>query len=174
VSKHIEVAVKDGMRAGLNAYMGSLAASGLDNVRARYDELLDMSGRKRFDWYCAQFGADVTAMQSVKPSRARKVRNAVTQAVAPRTIDDEIAQAKARLAELEREAKAQTAKPRKIAKDAQPEVRELLWRPWAIERYGLPTKVGATFTYTSKKRGTVNTHRVVRKTAEGIFTRRAS
>jgi hypothetical protein len=101
---HIKTAAQSGMRSGLNAYMASCAASGLPEVQERYGELLDMSGKARFQWYCAKFGPDVDAIKGARPSVRERVRNAV--APATRTIDDEIAQAEARLKALKEQAKA--------------------------------------------------------------------
>lgn len=167
---HIRTAASEGMKAGLNAYMASCAASGLPEVQARYDELLSLNAKQRFNRYCTLFGAQVDAAKSTPTPRKGRVRKAIESVTGNASLDEQIAQAKARLAQLEAQ-KAAPTPTRKPARKAQAsEVRESLWRPWAIAKYGLPTQVGATFEYRSKKRNTVKTHRVTRVTNEGIFT----
>lgn len=52
---------------------------------------------------------------------------------------------------------------------------ENLWRTWAVEKYGIPTKKGATFAYTSSRaNGQVTTHRVTKVTDEGVYAVRVS
>lgn len=67
---HIEVAVKDGMRAGRDAYLAKLESSGLPAVRAKISEF---KGRKGFARYCSQFGADVDAAKA-SPERTSRAR----------------------------------------------------------------------------------------------------
>lgn len=49
------------------------------------------------------------------------------------------------------------------------------WNPYWVAKHGIPTKVGATFTYRSKKYGTTSEHRVESVKRDGsVVTRRIS
>lgn len=183
VKSHIEVAATQGMKAGFNAYMSQLSRSGLPQVQAKLAELQGMRKRQRFATYCAMVGPDVTAFQA-ELGAAKRTPNAtvvpstkITLPAAPVALSDEIAQARARLAELEAlaAAEAKAEKPRtRSSRTSKPaaEVKENLWREWAVRKHGIPQTVGATFAYKGKRR--TSTFKVTRITAEGTFTVRVS
>lgn len=50
--------------------------------------------------------------------------------------------------------------------------KENLWRPWAVARFGIPTTVGGTFTYKSKRANRNTVHVVTRVTADGVYAKR--
>ena len=169
---HLEVAAKSGMKAGFKAYMTTLKRSRLPEVRATLDTLNAMSSRQAFAFYCAKHGPDVTAIVDAiveQPTRKRTTRQAEPEA--PAGLAAEIAEARARLAELEKQAKAESA-PKRKRTSAKAEVKENLWREWAVRKNNIPTKVGATFTYKGKRRTT--TFQVTRVTSEGVYSKRVS
>lgn len=105
-------------------------------------------------------------VQAAYPAQAQ-----VDQAARIAALEAELAALKgerksATTALLERNEAART--PAKPASE-----KSYLWRPWAINKHNLPTKVGATFRYRSKKSGKVNVHRVVKVTSEGVTSVRA-
>lgn len=166
---HLEVAAKSGMKAGFKAYMGTLQRSRLPQVIETRQALDAMTNRQAFAWYCAKHGPDVTAIQTVlveqaAPTTRKRTSRPVAQA--PVGLAAEIAEARARLAELE----AQASKPA-APKAKSTTVKENLWREWAVRKHNIPTKVGATFTYKGKRRTT--TFVVTRVTSDGVFTKRA-
>lgn len=74
------------------------------------------------------------------------------------------------------EAPSKSAKPkpksRKTTRKAPAnKTREYRWRPWACARFGIPTKVGGTFDYVSKRSGSTRTHVVVRVDGDEVFSR---
>ena len=158
---HLEIAARDGMKAGFKAYTRTLVRSQLPQVVETRETLERMGKRAAFAWYCAKHGPDVIAF----PPEAEPE-------VAP--LASEIEAARARLAELE----AQAAKPKRThtrssGRTSKPEaVKENLWREWAIRKHSIPTKVGATFTYKGKRR--TSTFKVTRVTNEGVYTVRAA
>jgi hypothetical protein len=157
---HLAIAREKGMKAGFNAYVATLERSGLQTAQAKLAEIRSMGKRKAFAAYCASKGPDVLARPV---TRKRTSRPAVVESV-PAGLAEEVLAARKRLAELEAELNAQPK--------SQPEQgKENLWRPWAIRKYDIPTAVGATFVYKGKRRTT--TFKVVRVTAEGVFTVKA-
>lgn len=137
-ASHIAVARESGMKAGLRAYEDSLKRSGLPTVLAKAVEVLSMPAKQRFEWYCAQFGADVGVRESVSEV-------------------SEIDALRARIAELEGkstpaqriaatyDAPATPAAPAKL----QPKATKITF-PMAmvIKRYA--TKTGESFEFTAK------------------------
>lgn len=161
VKTHIAIAASEGMKAGFNAYTSKLQASGLPEVRKAAKEF---KGRKGFALYCTRFGADVDAAKGTftRSTRTHTRSSGRTQPL------NEREQLLARLAELDaQEAAVVEVKPARASKPTT--VKENLWRPWAIRKYGIPTTVGATWVYT-RKNGGKSTHKVVRVTADGVFT----
>ena len=166
---HIEIAASNGMRAGFNAYIPTLRKSGLPQAQAKLAEYEALPKRKRFSHYCATVGPDVTAYIASMKNKPRNVR---AGEVVEDVLADKLAEARQRLAELEAEAAAAKSKPRE--RKPKSEVKTNLWRAWAVRKYEIPTTIGATFEYVSKKRGTTHTHKVVRVTSEGVETQRVS
>ena len=178
---HLEIAAKKGMKQGFNAYMDTLRKSGLANAQATLDTLDAMSSRQAFAWYCAKHGPDVTAISSelvseptrnVAPVAGTTIRIAGKRERIPTGLASEIAQARARLAELEAQASKPKQRKRTSRKSTPAEVQENLWRPWAIAKHGIPAKVGATFAYKGKRR--TSTFKVTRVTDEGVYSVRVA
>lgn len=164
IKTHIAIAASEGMKAGHKAYTRKLRASGLPEVRAAADQF---KGRRGFALYCTRFGADVDAAkgQLTRPTRTY-TRSSRTLVSVP--VLSEREQLLARLAELDaQEAAVVEVRPSRSSKPTT--VKENLWRPWAIRKYGIPTTVGNTWVYT-RKNGGKSTHKVVRITADGVFT----
>jgi hypothetical protein len=164
-ASHITVAAESGMKAGLRAYMASLAVSGLPQVAEAHGELLDMSSNERFKFYCNKFGRKVEDARGVDVKaapRSRMQRENVVQTGA----EAEIAELEARIAEL------RAPKPAKAERKSTKATKENLWRPWAIAKHNIPTQVGATFTYKGKRR--TSTFKVTRVTADGVYSVRAA
>lgn len=159
---HLAIASTKGMKAGLNAYMTYLQRSGLPTVQAKLAEYESLRKRQRLAHYCNEFGAQVTAEQATMRNKPRNARVVGAQVFEdePETLSDEIAQARARLAELEAAAK-QAATPAKQDKVRKPNV----WHPWAVRKHNIPTKVGAEFTYKGKRR--TSTFKVTKVTRDG-------
>ncbi|MDE2098600.1 MAG: hypothetical protein KGL39_15205 [Patescibacteria group bacterium] len=172
VISHLEVAARDGMKAGFNTYMEQLQRSGLPQVRAKLAELLALPKRERFARYCATVGPDVTAMQTQRTFSAHNPGQGTTITLPTewQTIESplakQIAEARERLAKLEAQAKAQAPKPRTSKPKA--DAKENLWREWAVRKHSIPTKVGATFAYKGKRR--TSTFKVTRVTSEGVYS----
>lgn len=171
MQSHLTIAREQGMKAGFNAYVRTLERSGLPAAKAKLDEIHSMSKRKAFAAYCADKGPDVLAKQP-EPKQRRRTSRVQAESVAPVGLAAEIAQAKARLAELEAQAGVGLSHIfAKAEPKADSKVKTNLWRPWAVRKYGIPSKVGETFAYKGKRRTT--TFRVVSVTTEGITTVRA-
>lgn len=68
---------------------------------------------------------------------------------------------------------AEVAKPKRT-RSSKPKVteKENLWRPWAVARFGIPTTVGGTFTYKSKRANKNTVHQVTRVTQDGVYAKR--
>jgi hypothetical protein len=166
---HIQVAASKGMKAGYNARKQVLARSGLSTAQAALAE--------SFGDYCAKFGPDVTAAQASMRNEPRK-SNLVSRLVgvnpfASNPLEDEIEQARQRLAELEAQATKPAPKPKAKARASKPKTAtENLWREWAVRKHGIPTTVGTTFTYKGKRR--TSTFQVTRVTSEGVYSKRVS
>lgn len=161
---HLTIASTKGMKAGLNAYMTYLSRSGLPTVQAKLAEYESLRKRQRLAHYCNEFGPQVTAEQATMRNKPRNARVVGVQVFEdePTELSDEIAQARARLAELEAAAKAAKApKPAKVEQERKPNV----WHPWAVRKHNIPTKVGAEFTYKGKRR--TSTFKVTKVTRDG-------
>lgn len=167
VKTHIAIAASEGMKAGFNAYTSKLQASGLPEVRKAAKEF---KGRKGFALYCTRFGADVDAAKGAL-TRTTRTHTRSSRTTTPVLSERELLLA--RLAELDA-AEAPVVAPRPARASKPTTVKENLWRPWAIRKYGIPTTVGGTFVYTSKKSRKSSTHQVVRVTADGCYTVKVS
>lgn len=73
------------------------------------------------------------------------------------------------------------SKPKRVRKSAGGEITKLAnekprtWNPYWVEKNSIPTTVGATFKYVSKKYGTTSKHRVESVLKDGsVITRRIS
>jgi hypothetical protein len=167
---HVTIAATDGMRAGRDAYVAKCASSGLPQVRAAGKKY---SGRKGFALYCRDFGPAVTRAQGA-PTRTSRTSIPATPEVIIESnpLEAQLASLRAQLALLEAQASAPVATPKAAPK---PKVaKENLWRAWAVRKYNIPTTVGGTFVYKSKKSKKSSTHQVVRVTDDGCFTVKVS
>lgn len=150
MSQHLTIARTKGAKAGFKAFeqylKSPLGANNprLDGARA----LLVGSKKDRFNAYCGLYlTGTVTAPAS-----------------APVAELSEIEQLEARIAELKAQASKPASKP--ASKGDQPRV----WRSDWVARKNIPAKVGATFTYKSKKYGTTSKHRVIAVAKNGDVT----
>lgn len=167
---HILTAATSGPRAGRDEYVAKCRQSGLPAVRAagaKYE------GRKGFARYCNDFAAAITKAQGNPVTRTSRTTIPATPEVESNPLAVEIAALRAQLALLETQAVAPVVATPKAA--PKPKVaKENLWRAWAVRKFGIPTKVGGTFTYVSKKSGKASTHKVTRVTADGCYTVKVS
>lgn len=150
-TSHITVASAQGMKAGLRAYMASLASSGLGTVAARYDALTDMPSNDRFKWYCNTFTVEVNEAKGVTTKAAPRSK-AQRAAVVQTGLEQEIADAKALLARLIAQAEAQPATVEGSTRTKAPKGKSKVGSKWAtsvIARNGGKAKVGAKFVYTN-------------------------
>lgn len=162
---HIEVAATQGMNAGRQAYVERCSRSGLPTVQAAAKLY---KGRRGLARYCAKFGADVDAITGALTRTSPRPTRSSGRTYTPPVLTER-EQLLARLAELDaQEAPVVDVRPARASKPQT--VKENLWRPWAIRKYGIPTRVGGTFTYVSKKSHKASTHKVVRVTSDGAYT----
>lgn len=173
-AQHIKIAQENGPKAGFKAYIASLERSGLPQVQDKLAEIRSHGNAKaQFEFYCSTFGKFFGATP-VKTDEIDELRSLVEQA-------------QARLAELQGEGVGVVVEPRSQALDyvlrrtsrtttktKATDAKVNLWRPWAVKKYGIPQKVGATFTYKSKKARKNTTHEVVRITDEGTYCKRVA
>jgi hypothetical protein len=130
-------------------------------------------GRKGFAQYQRDFGPAITKAQGGTTRVSRTSIPATPEVVETNPLAAEIAALRAQLALLETQATTAVVETPKAAPKPKT-VRENLWRPWAVRKFGIPTKVGGTFVYTSKKSRKSSTHKVVRVTADGCYTVKVS
>lgn len=166
-AQHIKIAQESGPKAGFKAYIASLEKSGLPQVKDKLAQIKAQGNAKaQFEFYCATFGRYFGATP-VKTDEIDKLRALVEQA-------------QARLSELTDEGVGVVVeKPsrnplKRTSRTKTADAKVNLWRPWAVKKYGIPQKVGATFTYKSKKARKNTTHEVVRITDEGTYCKRVA
>lgn len=169
---HIITAATLGPRAGRDEYVAKCRTSGLPAVRAAGEKY---AGRKGFARYCKDFANAITKAQggAVAPARTSRTTIPAQPEVESNPLVAEIAALRAQLALLETQASAPVVATPKAAPKPKT-VRENLWRPWAVRKFGIPTTVGGTFTYVSKKSRKASTHKVTRVTADGCYTVKVS
>lgn len=200
LARHIQIAQTQGPKAGFNAYVETLERSGLEQARASLAEIQGKGNKKaQFEFYCSKFGGkfgstpakvdeadDLAEQVRVLSARLAELQAQGIGVVAPvlhtddedTSLDDvddgwtqadtdaENAQGRSLLARVT--GKRQTRSTTK-AKDAS---KENLWRPWAVARFGIPTQVGGTFTYKSKRANRNTVHQVTRVTPDGVYAKR--
>lgn len=194
-AKHIQIAQTQGPKAGFNAYIETLERSGLDTAHASLEQIRAQGNKKaQFDFYCAKFGSkfgatptkvdeteDLQEQLRVLQARLAELQGQGVGVVA--TDDDwddedtatENAQGRSLLARALSPSKPKTRRSSGRSTPSTAKVsdsKENLWRPWAITRFGIPTKVGGTFTYKSKRANKNTVHQVTRVTEDGVYARR--
>lgn len=171
LASHIRVAQTEGPKAGFNAYVATLERAGLDTAKASLAEIRAQGGKKaQFAFYCAKFGNKFGAT----PIKVDDSED----------LSEQIAELQAKLDELrsqgvgvvvEASATRTSRNPLRRTRKAEATKKENLWRPWAIDKFGITPTVGSTFKYTSKRAGgKVTTHKVVRVTADGVYAVRVA
>jgi hypothetical protein len=163
---HIITAATLGPRAGRDEYVAKCRTSGLPAVRAAGEKY---AGRKGFARYCNDFAAAITKAQGGSTRVSRTTIPASPEVIESNPLAAEIAALRAQIALLETKAVA-PAKPKAKPAAKSATTKENLWRPWAVRKFGIPTTVGGTFVYTSKKSRKASTHQVVRVTQDGCYT----
>lgn len=156
---HILTAATQGMKAGYNQRKRTIQRGGLNIAVGSFAD------------YCERFGDEVTTCLSQMRNKPRTARVAKTREVGVQVFadsrEDELAELRQRIAEIEAEQQAKAAKP-KAARKAKPKAEQKVnvWHPWAVRKHNIPTTVGATFTYKGKRR--TSTFKVTKVTRDGI------
>ena len=158
MSKHLTIA-QASPRKGFDAFR-SYALSPLgqsnDRIAEARERILGAGNKKQqFAAYCDFYLGDNAPVQdSQSELEALKARIAELEGRKP-----SVAQ---RIAER---VTGESTRTRKPAGD-----KPRTWNAFWVAKKGLPTKVGATFTYTSKKYGTTSKHKVVSVAKDGSIT----
>ena len=160
IANHVLLAANEGMAAGFRQFASASQKSGLPAVQDAWEPFAPLNRKRRFDLYCELFGPQVESLGAPKASATR------ANVVESRTSDEvqrliEAAQELMRQAEELRsesvvEPKAPVkrstdrSKP-KASKPAKVVLTETKFGAGAVKALGLPTKVGAKFTYKGKR-----------------------
>lgn len=165
LAAHLRIAQTDGPKAGFNAYVKTLERSGLEQTQEALAELRSAgNAKKQFDYYCAKFGKHF-GTTPVKSDELAELQEKIAELTAR-------ANALAETPVVEKPKRSRLGRRSSATTTANVAGKENLWRPWAIKKYGIPEKVGATFTYKSKRANKVTTHEVVRITEDGVYCKR--
>lgn len=155
---HILTAATQGMKAGYNQRKRTIQRGGLNLTVGSFAD------------YCSKHGPAVAKAQArmkqpVSNQGGRRVVEEPCGVIVE--ANDELAELRQRIAEIEAEQQAKAAKPKSRkpkAKNDKPKVN--VWHPWAIRKHNIPTTVGATFAYKGKRR--TSTFKVTKVTANGV------
>lgn len=158
---HILTAATQGMKAGYNQRKRTIKRGGLNLSVGSFAD------------YCDKFGDEVNTCKAQlrqpvsNRGGKRQVEEPVGVVVFADSREDELAELRQRIAEIEAEQQAKAAKPK--ARKRQPKAdkpKANVWHPWAIRKHNIPTTVGATFAYKGKRR--TSTFKVTKVTANGV------
>jgi hypothetical protein len=161
--KHITLAALEGPRAGLRQFEAVASKSGLPQVKRTWRKFSKLNAKGRFTLYCDTFGEQIEDAKAVakvtRPVKASKVQ-ADRKVDAIQAIVEGIAALQGQLDALLNEdtdepaaakpKKATSKKSAKLTKNQADVGRRSNFSLSVVEALGLPTKVGRTFTYTSK------------------------
>lgn len=161
IAKHIQIARAEGAEAGLAAlvrYLNSPLGLANENVAATRERLQA----------CGNFEAAIPVYEELFLSEDADTGEESSDWLASIGTTEVVKKPK-------RERKSRSSKGKGGAITQLTNEKPRTWNPYWVERHSIPTEVGATFTYRSKKYGTTSKHRVESVLKDGsVVTRRIS
>lgn len=160
IAKHIRIAQEQGSEAGLRAYVAFLNSPlGLSNDKVA-------ESRERLQ-ACGNLTAAIPVYEEL-------FLNDLIEDAAEQADEDWLTSlGTTAVVEKPKRTRKQAKKGGAITQLANEKPRT--WNPYWVAKHGIPKKVGATFTYTSKKYRTTSEHRVESVKKDGsVITRRIS